>query len=135
MKEMEYICKAVLDRVSGAIAFGVVDLGKKDLLELQHLPHFSPKQKVVAISASIYLFSGKLTAQLEQTVQTQFGILSEDNVDRQEVLVSFDQLSCYCKTIKKGKIALVLVTNKDSNSELVWSELKSITPLLEPLLP
>ncbi len=134
MKDIEYICKKVLDKVSGAIACGLVDLKKKDLLELHHLQEFTPTRKVAVISGMIYLLSGKLTSGLEQAVQTQFGILSEGNVDHQEIQVTFDQLFCFCKTIKKGKIGLILITKQNSDVELAWSELKSLVPVLETII-
>ncbi len=135
MEKIEKICKKVLHFVGGAIACGIVDLNKRTVMELHHLPEFSPKQIETTTAVFIELFSSPHRSQLARAVLDQFDRPMENHSDVQELQISFDQTSYFGKTIKNGNAAIILVTKKSSHSGTAWAQLKSIIPVLDPLIP
>lgn len=135
MKKTERICKKVLHFVSGAIACGIVDLRKREVLEIHHLSEFSPEQNEATTSVFINLFCSPHQSQLAQTVLNQRDKPSHPPSDTQEVQMSFDQASYFGKTIKNGNAAILLVTKRGSHTGTAWAQLRSVIPILEPLIP
>ncbi|MBN4054656.1 hypothetical protein JYT87_03005 [Nitrospira defluvii] len=135
MEKTEKICKKVLHFVSGAIACGIVDLRKKEVLEIHHLSEFSPEQNKATTSVFIELFCSPQQSQLAQIVLDQHDKPSHHLSNTQEVQMSFDQASYFGTTIKNGTAAILLVTKRESHIGTAWAQLRSVIPILEPLIP
>lgn len=134
MGQMNEACKKVLDSVGDAIACGVVDLERREVIVIAHIPHFSDKQQESTILAIMNLFRGTNAMQLAAQVHEQLGKSGIKEKDFREIQIAFQNNFYFAKTIKTGKAAILLITKENTNIGMAWVQLKSVIPIIEPLI-
>lgn len=135
MSKMNDACKKVLDSVGSAYACGVVDLERKAVLEIVHVPQFSDAQQKMTTQAIMHLFRGTNARQLANQVHVQIGKASTQEKGFREIQMAFQENFYFSTTIKAGRAALILVTPENTNIGMAWVQLKSVIPIIEPLIP
>ncbi len=135
MSRMNEACKKVLDSVADAIACGVLDLEHRNTLEVAHIPQFSNEQQEVTSQAIMNLFQGTNARQLAHQVHAQLGKQDTEEKDFNEIQMAFQKHFYFSKAVKSGKAAVLLITKETTNIGMAWVQLKSIIPVVEPLIP
>ena len=135
MGKIDDACKDVVNKVDGAVACGVVDLDTGMLLGIHNSSQYTQTLNEVVAAATMDLFRGANIGRIEQMVRVHRGIPENGDHYFQEVHVSSENNFHFAKTISKGKAVIMLVTKKTTNIGMGWAQLKSVIPIIEPLVP
>lgn len=135
MSQMKDACNKVLNSVVNALACGVIDLERKIVVEMAHLPQFSAKQQEITTQSIMNLFRGQNAKKLSVMVHAQLGKSTSKEKDFKEIQMATQKNFYFSKAIKSGNAALILVTKENTNIGMAWVQLKSIISIIEPLIP
>jgi len=135
MSQMNDACKKVLESVVGGLACGVLDLEREIVIEMSHVPQFSAEQKKVTTLRIMNLFRGDSGKKLSAMIRTQLGKSESNENDFKEIQMATQKNFYFSKTIKSGNAAILLITKEKANIGMAWVQLKSIIPIIEPLIP
>jgi hypothetical protein len=135
MGKIDDACKDVVGKVDGAVACGVVDLDTGMLLGIHNASQYTQTLNEIVAAATMDLFRGANIGRIEQLVRSHRGIPENGERYFQEVHVTSTNNFHFAKTMKGGKAVIMLVTKKTTNIGMGWAQLKSIIPVVEPLVP
>jgi hypothetical protein len=135
MGKIDDACKEVVDHVDGAIACGVVDIETGTLLGIHNISKNTGALNEVVAAATKDLFRGSKIGRIEQLVRSHRGVPENREHHFREVHVTSERNFQFAKAVKEGKSIIVLVTKKSTNIGVGWSQLKSIIPMVESLVP
>ena len=134
MSQMNDACKKVLESVGNALVCGVFDLERKQVIEIVHVPEFSDVQQEMVTRAIMNLFRGINAKLLANRAHAQIGKPVMKEKGFREIQMAFEENFYFSKTIKNGNAALILVTKENTNIGMAWVQLKSVIPIVEPLI-
>ncbi len=135
MSQMNDACKKVLDGVGDALVCGVFDLERKQAIEIVRVPEFSDVQQEMVTRAVMNLFRGINAKLLANRAHEQVGKPVMKGKGFREIQMAFEENFYFSKTINNGNAALILVTKENTNIGMAWVQLKSVIPIVEPLIP
>lgn len=135
MGEIDDACKEVVGRVDGAVACGVIDLDTGMLLGIFNAAQYTQALNEVVAAACMDLFRGPNIARVEQMVRAHRGVPENGERYFQEVHITSTNNYHFAKVINSGNAVVMLVTKKTTNIGMGWAQLKSIIPIVEPLVP
>lgn len=135
MGKIDDACKAVVNQTDGAVACGVVDLDSGMLLGIHNSAAYTQTLNEIVAAASMDLFRGPNVGRIEQMVRSHRGHAENGEHYFQEVHVTSEHNYHFCKTLKKGRAVIVLVTKKSTSIGMGWAQLKAAIPQVEPLVP
>ncbi|MFO0571421.1 MAG: hypothetical protein U0263_37675 [Polyangiaceae bacterium] len=134
MGKIDDVCKEVVEKVGGAAACGVVDLGDGRLVGQHSSPQSSRFDDGFA-ALTRDLLRGPDVDRLLQLVRDGRGVSDAGGSSLQEVHVTSNQYLHFMKTLRGGKAAIVLVTRRSTNIGMGWAMLKAAIPSLDALAP
>jgi hypothetical protein len=105
------------------------------LLGIYNSSQYTQTLNEIVAAATMDLFRGSNVARIEQLVRAHRGVPENGEHYFQEIHVSSEHNFHFAKTIKGGKAVIMLVTKKTTNIGMGWAQLKSIIPIVEPLVP
>lgn len=135
MGKMDDACREVVTKTDGAIACGIVDLDSGMLLGIFNSANYTQTMNEIVAAASMDLFRGSNVGRVEQLVRAHRGQPENGEHYFQEVHITSEHNYHFAKTLKKGKAVIMLVTKKTTNIGMGWAQLKSVIPMVEPLVP
>jgi len=135
MAEIDGACRAVVEKVEGAMACGIVDLDTGILLGVYNTSGYAQTLNEVVAAATMDMFRGANVGRIEQMVRDHRGLPEDDTHYFQEVHITSEHNFHFMKVINGGKSVVVLVTKKTTNIGMGWAQLKSAIPELEPHVP
>ena len=135
MSKIDQACKDVVGNVDGAVACGVVDLDTGLLLGIHNASNYTQALNEVVAAATMDLFRGPNLRRIQQMVRAHRGVPEDGANYFQEVHVSSEHNYHFAKTVKGGKAVIMLVTKKTTNIGMGWAQLKTMVPVVEPLVP
>lgn len=135
MAKIDDACREVVGKVDGAVACGVVDLDSGMLLGIHNGSQYTQTLNEVVAAATMDLFRGPNIGRIEQMVRSHRGIPEDGAHYFQEIHVTSEHNFHFAKTIRGGKAVIMLVTKKTTNIGMGWAQLKSVVPVIEPLVP
>ncbi len=135
MGKIDDACKQVVDNVDGAVACGVVDLDTGMLLGIYNSSSYTQSLNEIVAAATMDLFRGPNVGRIEQMVRKHRGLPENGDHYFQEIHVTSANNYHFAKTMKGGKAVMMLVTKKTTNIGMGWAQLKSVLPIVEPLVP
>jgi hypothetical protein len=135
MGTIDDACEAVVNKVDGAVACGVVDLDSGILLGIYNASPFAPALNELVALATADLFRGPSVGRIEQMVRRHRGAKEDGASYFYEVQLTSERNFHFAKTICGGRAVIMLVTRKSTNVGLGWAMLKAVIPAVEPLVP
>lgn len=135
MGKIDESCKAVVDKVDGGVACGVVDLDTGMVLGVHNNAGYSQTLNEVVGAAAMDMFRGPNVSRVEQLVRSHRGVDENGEHYFEEIHVSSRHNFHFMKTLKNGKAVIVLVTTKATSIGMGWASLKSVVPEIEPQVP
>lgn len=135
MGKIDDSCKAVVDKVDGGVACGVVDLDTGMVLGVHNNAGYSQTLNEVVGAAAMDMFRGPNVSRVEQMVRSHRGVPENGDHYFQELHVTSEHNFHFMKTLKGGKAVIVLVTSKATSIGMGWASLKSVVPEIEPNVP
>lgn len=135
MEKIDDVCKEVVDHVDGAIACGVVDLATGALLGIHNVSRDRGALNEAVAAATRELFRGTKIGRIEQMVRSHRGVPENREHYFREVHITSERNFHFAKAVRGGKSIILLVTKKSTNIGVGWSQLKSIIPKVESLVP
>jgi hypothetical protein len=135
MGKIDDACKEVVSRTDGAVACGVVDLDSGMLLGIYNSSSYTQTLNEIVAAATMDMFRGSNIGRIEQMVRAHRGIAENGEHYFQEVHITSAHNYHFAKTLKGGKAVIMLVTKKTTNIGMGWAQLKSVIPMVEPLVP
>ncbi len=135
MVKIDDTLKAVVNRVDGAQACGVVDLDSGMLLGIHNAAGYTQSLNELVAGATMDMFRGPNISRIEQAVRAHRGQPEDGAHYFDEIHITSTHNYHFAKTIKGGRYVLMLVTKKTTNIGMGWANLKSAIPDVEPLLP
>jgi hypothetical protein len=135
MNRIDQACREVVDSVDGALACGVVDLVTGMVLGIY--PGTGPSSELndVVATVGLEMFRNDENTRLERLVESSRGSKFDEPYYFDEVDIASSTRHHFAKTIKEGKAALLLVTEKTANIGMGWAHVKSAVHQLEPHVP
>jgi len=121
--------------VDGAVACGVVDLDTGMLLGIHNAAGYTQTLNEIVAAATMDLFRGPNVGRVEQLVRAHRGLPDDGEHYFEEVQITSQHNLHFAKTLKGGKVVIMLVTKKTTNLGLGWAQLKTVIPAVEPLVP
>jgi len=135
MGKMDDACREVVSKTDGAVACGIVDLDSGMLLGIYNSANYTQTMNEIVAAASMDLFRGPNVGRIEQLVRSHRGVPENGEHYFQEVHITSEHNYHFAKTLKKGKAVIMMVTKKTTNIGMGWAQLKSVIPMVEPLVP
>lgn len=135
MGKMDDACREVVTKTDGAVACGIVDLDSGMLLGIFNSANYTQTMNEIVAAASMDLFRGSNVGRIEQLVRSHRGLPENGEHYFNEVHITSEHNYHFAKTLKKGKAVIMLVTKKTTNIGMGWAQLKSVIPMVEPLVP
>jgi CheY-like chemotaxis protein len=135
MGKMDDACREVVTKTDGAVACGIVDLDSGMLLGIFNSANYTQTMNEIVAAASMDLFRGPNVGRVEQLVRSHRGVPENGEHYFHEVHITSEHNYHFAKTLKKGKAVIMLVTKKTTNIGMGWAQLKSVIPMVEPLVP
>jgi hypothetical protein len=135
MGKMDDACREVVSKTDGAVACGIVDLDSGMLLGIYNSANYTQTMNEIVAAASMDLFRGSNVGRIEQLVRSHRGVPENGEHYFQEVHITSEHNYHFAKTLKKGKAVIMMVTKKTTNIGMGWAQLKSVIPMVEPLVP
>ena len=135
MSKIDETLKAMVNRVEGAVACGVVDLDSGMLLGIHNAANYTQGLNELVAGATMDMFRGPNISRIEEAVRAHRGIAENGEHYFDEIHVTSKHNFHFAKTLKGGRYVLMLVTKKTTNIGMGWAQLKSVIPSVEPLVP
>ena len=135
MGRIDDACRDVVANVDGAVACGVVDLDTGMLLGIHNAAGYTQTLNEIVAAATMDLFRGPNVGRVEQLVRAHRGLPDDGEHYFEEVQITSLHNLHFAKTLKGGKVVIMLVTKKTTNLGLGWAQLKAVIPTVEPLVP
>ncbi len=135
MGKIDDACKDVVEKVDGAVACGVVDLDTGMLLGIFNGSQYTQTLNEVVAAATMDMFRGPNVGRIEQMVRSHRGIPENGQHYFEELHVTSAHNFHFAKVLRGGKAVIMLVTKKTTNIGMGWAQLKSVLPVVEPLIP
>lgn len=135
MGKIDDACKDVVNKVDGAVACGVVDLDTGMLLGIYNSSQYTQTLNEVVAAATMDMFRGPNVGRIEQMVRSHRGVPENGEHYFEELHVTSAHNFHFAKVLKGGKAVIMLVTKKTTNIGMGWAQLKSVLPVVEPLIP
>ncbi len=135
MGKIDDACKDVVNKVDGAVACGVVDLDTGMLLGIHNSSQYTQTLNEVVAAATMDMFRGPNVGRIEQMVRAHRGVPENGEHYFEELHVTSAHNFHFAKVLKGGKAVIMLVTKKTTNIGMGWAQLKSVLPVVEPLIP
>jgi hypothetical protein len=135
MSKIDETLKAVVNKVEGAVACGVVDLDSGMLLGIHNGSNYTQSLNELVAGATMDMFRGPNITRIEEAVRAHRGIGENGEHYFDEIHVTSKHNYHFAKTLKGGRYVMMLVTKKTTNIGMGWAHLKSAIPGVEPLLP
>jgi len=105
------------------------------LLGIYNSANYTQTMNEIVAAASMDLFRGPNVGRIEQLVRSHRGVPENGEHYFQEVHITSEHNYHFAKTLKKGKAVIMMVTKKTTNIGMGWAQLKSVIPMVEPLVP
>jgi hypothetical protein len=135
MNRIDEACREVVDSVDGALACGVVDLVTGMVLGIYPISESVSELNDVVATVGMEMFRSEENTRVERLVQSGRGTAFDVPYYFDEVDIASSSRHHFAKTIKEGKAALLLVTEKTANIGMGWAQVKSAAHQLEPHVP
>jgi hypothetical protein len=135
MGKIDDACKDVVNKVDGAVACGVVDLDTGMLLGIHNASQYTQTLNEVVAAATMDMFRGPNVGRIEQMVRSHRGMPETGEHYFEELHVTSAHNFHFAKVLKGGKAVIMLVTKRTTNIGMGWAQLKSVLPVVEPLIP
>ena len=135
MGKIDEACQAVVEKIEGAVACGVVDLDTGMLLGIHNRSNYGRELNELVAAATMDLFCGSNVGHIEQMVRSHRGVPEDGKRYFQELHITSENNNHLAKVIKGGRAVVMLVTDKNTNLGLGWAQLKSAIPAMEPFVP
>lgn len=135
MGKMDDACREVVQKTDGAVACGIVDLDSGMLLGIHNSANYTQTLNEIVAAATMDLFRGPNVGRIEQMVRSHRSIPENGEHYFQEIHITSEHNYHFAKTLKKGKAVIMLITKKTTNIGMGWAQLKSVIPMVEPLVP
>lgn len=135
MSKIDDSCRAVVEKVEGGVACGVVDLSTGMLLGIHNSAAYTQTLNEVVAAATMDMFRGSAIDKIEKMVRQHRGITEDGAHYFEEIHITSKHNFHFAKTIAGGKAVIMLVTKKTTNIGMGWAQLKSVIPDVEPLVP
>jgi len=135
MGRIDDACKEVVDHVDGAIACGVINIQTGMLLGIYNASTDSGALNEVVASATRDLFRGTNIERIEQIVRAHRDVPEGEGRHFREIHVTSERNFHFAKAVRGGRSIILLVTKRSTNIGVGWSQLKSIIPRIESLVP
>jgi hypothetical protein len=124
-----------VEKVDGALACGVVDLGSGMLLGMHNGAEGTGLLDELVAAATMDLFRGSSVDRIERMVRQHRGLPQRDGQRFEEIHVTSSRNFHFAKAIAGGRAVIVLVTTKTTNIGMGWAQLKAVIPEVEALVP
>jgi hypothetical protein len=135
MNRIDEACRDVVQGVDGALACGVVDLVTGMVLGIYPIADAATELNDVVATVGLEMFRSQENTRLERMVQSNRGVGPDVPYYFDEVDIASSTRHHFAKTIKEGKAALLLVTERTANIGMGWAHVKSAVHQLEPHVP
>ena len=135
MGKIDDTLKAVINKVDGALACGVVDLDSGMLLGIHNSAGYTQSLNELVAGATMDMFRGPNVTRIEAAVRAHRGMAEDGGHYLDEIHVTSSHNFHFAKTMKGGRYVVMLVTKKTTNIGMGWANLKAAIPGIEPLLP
>lgn len=135
MGKIDEACRAVVDRVDGAVACGVVDLDTGMLLGIHNASQYTQTLNEVVAAATMDMFRGPNISRIESMVRAHRGLPENGEHYFDEIHITSRNNYHFAKSLRGGKAVIMLVTKKTTNIGMGWAQLKSAVPAVEPHVP
>lgn len=126
-------CKHVVEKVTGSVACGIVDLSNGELIGIHNVAQYTDEHNAVVAAATMDLFRGRNMVRTEQLVRKHRGVPEDGEHYMDEVFMTSKHLYHFAKVLS-GNAVIMLVTRKTANMGLGWAQLKAAIPMVEPLV-
>lgn len=128
MTDINSICESIVNDVTDAYGFAVVDLSSGLLLAVHHkVPYFTQSYLDAVAAAAVDMFRGKNVNSVEKLLASQRG--SEVKNSIKEVQMSTDGTYHFMSVVPgKPNSLAVLITGRKANLGLGWSALRASLP-------
>lgn len=130
--QIDAACRAVVERVDGGVACGVVSLETAELIGYYTAMASARSLNDFLAAATMDLFRGPNICRVEQMVRAHRGIPEDGEHYFAEFHIASLHNFHFAKTLKGGKAVMMLVTEKTSNIGLGWAQLNAALPEVEP---
>ncbi|MEW6128330.1 MAG: DUF4388 domain-containing protein [Acidobacteriota bacterium] len=127
-------CKEILTRVDGSVICGIVNLETGQLMGIHNTLPFTENLNQLFAVAAVDLFRGTRISQIEQMTRAHRGVKEDGKHYFEEIHIISKHHFHFAKTICNGRAVIILVTKKTTYIGRGWAQLKSVLPLLEPLI-
>jgi len=134
VNDIKKACSNVIERVSKTVACGIIDLEQGKTVEMSHSGKFYQEEKDVIVSVMIGLFSDLKATEFSQMASTSRDSTTDKIANQEEISMSLGEKQYFGKRIHQGKGAVLLVAKKGVNIGMAWANLRSMIPIVEPLL-
>ena len=135
MSKIDDSCKAVVEKVEGGVACGVVDLSTGMLLGIHNSAAYTQTLNEIVAAATMDLFRGSAIDKIQKMVRQHRGIPEDGSHYFEEIHITSKHNFHFAKTIAGGKAVIMLVTKKTTNIGMGWAQLKSVISDVEPHVP
>lgn len=134
-KNLDAICKDLLNQVNDGLGVAVVDIQSGLLLSVAHnVPYFTQSYLDAVAAAAVEMFQGRTVANVEKMIANQRGTEFKRLI--KEVQMSTEKTYHFMAIVpEKPNALLVLITGRKANLGMGWSALRSALPEIAPLCP
>lgn len=135
MGKLDDVCRTLVLRMNGAVACAVVDLETGLLLGFHKTGRYSLAPDEIVAAALVDLFQGANLRRIAQAMRMRRGGAAGAPRPFTEIQISSDHNFHFAKTLREGRVTVMLVTDKTPNIGMGWAQLKAALPALELLVP
>lgn len=134
-KNLDAICKELLNQVNDGLGVAVVDIQSGLLLAVAHnVPYFTQSYLDAVAAAAVEMFQGRTVGNVEKMIANQRGTEFKHLI--KEVQMTTDKTYHFMAIVpEKPNALLVLITGRKANLGMGWSALRSALPEIAPLCP
>lgn len=134
-KNINDICREVMNNVDSALGCAVVDLNTGLLLGVSHnVPYFTQSYLDAVAAAAVDMFRGRTVSAVEDMLGNMRGTTKRNLI--KEVQMTTDNTFHFMMVIPERPSALlVLITSRRANLGMGWSSLRMAATKLTPLCP
>lgn len=134
MSNIDDACLGVVNTVEGAIACAVVDLESGTVLGIHKSAQLTQNLDEIVASATVDMFRGGNIGRVKHMVRVHCGETENEELSLEEVHVASMHNSHFAKTLRNGRLVVILVMKKTTNIGMGWAMLKSVLPTFESLV-
>ena len=136
MEKIDIACQRVVTLVEGGVACGVIDLDTGALLGIYNSRDGSEAQNDLVAEATRDLFRGPHVARIEAMVRQDRAAAADGGEHFfEEIQLTSRHSLHFAKTLKGGRVVIMLVTHRSTSLGMGWAQLKAAIPVLERLIP